>query len=135
MVATFEACLTKRGRNLPPIPISYPQDFDPDDKTTAEGQETISISTQPAYYSLAELQFIKEELAQKFPDQTLITTGTILVGDDPLLSLTHEQLTEYEQKNNLPSTEIAPGGGKRQEVRERVYVLREQELTNVLGGS
>lgn len=105
-----------------PLQIPYPQEWQ-GEKSNSE-EEEIFISTEPRWLTQDEKDLVQAFVAKLPYRQELATTGATLVGNDPLLNATHEQLDKIERENGLLSTNPAPGGGKRA-IRERVYIIRE----------
>lgn len=108
-----------------PLQISYPRGFQ-GAKSTHPEEEEFFLSTEPRFLTLDEIQVAQEFIRRLSYRQELTFTGAILVDpNDPLLNASPEQINRIEAEAHLPSTEMAPGGGRRS-VRERVYILRER---------
>lgn len=108
-----------------PLQIPYPPGFQ-GAKSTHPEEEEFFLSTEPRFLTLDEIQITQAFLSRLGYRQELTFTGAVLVDpNDPLLQASHEQINQIEAEARQPSTEMAPGGGRRG-VRERVYILRER---------
>ena len=86
--------------------------------------ETIHVSTEPAYYTDKEILLI-EQFIQRLPyTQNLVKTGAQLIGSDPLLSATVEQIEAIEAKHGYTSLRKNTDGSPKS-LRDRVLMLRE----------
>jgi hypothetical protein len=113
----------KLAKSREPLQISYPKGFT-GEKSGKTSDKEIHISTQPRYITQDEVGFI-EAYIRKLPyEQGLEKTGVILVGNDPLLQVSHDTLDSLEEDNNLKPTRTSPMGGDRS-VAERVFIIRE----------
>lgn len=119
----IEAFLKRTSPIMPPVFVSYPDDFPSNQRSGTTG---IQVSYTPNKIFPAEFDLVQRFLSKNYPTQNLQTTGVVMVGDDPLLSSSHKELDNYELDHNLSSTKSAPGGGTRS-ILERVLLIREQE--------
>lgn len=111
-----------------PLQIRYPEDFDGekyDGGNLDFDDSEFHVSTEPRFFSLAEIEIIREYLKSLPYSQDLVLTGcTMIDEEDPLLELDHEQLDTLEKDQLLRSTRKPVGGGTRQ-LFERVLLIRE----------
>lgn len=116
-----EANLQNPRENLQ---IPYPAGFAKGDKTHAD-DENIVAGYEPRYYSEAELVVIEAWLPRLNYNQSLIRTGSILVGNDALLDLaTHDELDKIETQSDYPNSRFIDTDIERP-LRDRVYIVRE----------
>lgn len=114
-----QARLTK---SFEPLQIPYPSGFT--GQKSRSGATEIMVGPQMATYTADEIKVIEDYLA-KLPYPQALAFGTVFTdANDPLLKMTHDAIDAIEQSISAPSTRKSPGGGERQ-VRERVYILRE----------
>lgn len=115
-----EAALVKP---VEPLQISYPRDFS-GQKTNPDATQ-LYISTEFAVFTLDELEVVNQFLP-KLPYQQSLRLGALFLdADDPLLAFDHDRLDELEEREGVPNSRTAPGGGERS-ARERVIILREE---------
>jgi hypothetical protein len=121
----------KLSKSRESLQIPYPKGFLGEKSGKATDKE-IHISTQSRYVTQDEVGFI-EAYIKKLPyEQRLERTGVILVGNDPLLKASHDDLDVLEKDHSLKPTRKSPLGGDRS-VAERVFIIRESGFTQNAG--
>jgi hypothetical protein len=116
-----EANLQNPRENLQ---IPYPKDFPAGSKTHGD-DENIVAGYEPRYYTEAEISLIEAFLPKLNYNQTLVLTGSVLVGNDALLSIgTQDELDKIEAANGFPNSRFIDADNERA-LRERVYIVRE----------
>lgn len=115
-----EAALTKA---VEPLQIPFPRNFS-GQKTNPDATQ-LYVSTEFAVYTLDELGVISQFLPKLPYAQTLKFGASFLDAADPLLEFDQDRLDALEERESMPNSRTAPGGGERS-LRERVIILREQ---------
>lgn len=116
-----QAYLQNRGESLQ---IPFPAEFS--GQKTDEDDDELFISTTPRFLSLDEIALVTAYLAKLPYLQSLSFTGLVLLdADDPLLSMSHDQLDAAEKGAHHQNSRKPSGGGTRS-VRERAYIIRER---------
>lgn len=122
---TIDVIIQRSNPTVSSILVPYPQNFPEDEKSQPENLG-FYVSYTPVQITSVEFDLAQEYFKKKYPKQKLRKTGTVMIGDDELLTASHEDLDRYEQSQNLPSTRKAPGGGFRS-IQSRVLLIREYE--------
>lgn len=115
-----QACL-KRG--LEPLQIPYPKNYE-GQKSGSPSDREFHLSTQPRFLTEDEINIAQSFIAKLPYKQSLVLTGCVMVGKDPLFEKNHTQLDAIEKSVGLPNTRYSSAGGERSVV-ERVLILRE----------
>lgn len=116
-----EAHLQNPRENLQ---IPYPAGFPVSSKTHAD-DENIVAGYEPRYYTEAEIEVIQAWLTKLNYNQSIVLTGSILVGNDSLLEIaTHDVLDTIEAQMSYPNSRFVDADAERA-IRERVYIARE----------
>ena len=86
--------------------------------------ESLHVTTQPAYYTADEISLIEGHILKLRYTQSLVLTGSKLIGNDPLLEASVKQIGEIEKAIGSGSTKILDDGSDRP-LLDRVLILRE----------
>ena len=121
MTAQFEVHLQRAKE---PLQVPYPRNYQ-GLKSGKDSDKEIHISCQPRYLHQDEIEVVEAFLAKLPYPQALIKTGAVMIGDDPLLGATHDELDELEANANLSNTRYVKTGGERT-ITERVLIIRER---------
>lgn len=106
------------------LEIPYPLGFKGKKSLDPQDNE-IYINSAYRWLTEDEIPLVQAKIAGIGYRQELKFSGAILIDDDdPLLSLTADELDAIETNEQLQSTKYAKDGGLRQ-VRDRVLILRE----------
>jgi hypothetical protein len=106
------------------LQIPYPAGFPVSEKTYRD-DDNLTASYEPRYYTEAEIKLIEEFLPRLNYTQSLVQTGAVLVGNDPLLECaTHDILDAIETAQGYVISRYLDADIERA-LRERVYLVRE----------
>lgn len=111
-----------------PLHIPYPTGYK-GPKSSGE-EKAFFLNTLPRFLYDEEITIAKDYVAKLPYPQSVISTGCILIGNDPLLQFTQDELDNLEKENNLAATRQVPSGGERS-LYERVLLIRETGYTGV----
>jgi hypothetical protein len=85
---------------------------------------SIHITTQPAYFTEGEIELVEAYVLKLPYSQSVTRTGAVLVGNDPLLTASAQQLDEIEKTAGVGSSKILDDGTDRP-LLDRALMLRE----------
>ncbi len=122
MAQLRQAYLKKKAE---PLQIAYPEGWQ-GAKSGDEFGDEIYISSMPRMLTEDEVSLVQDYLKKLPYPQELALTGCVMVdSEDPLLQMSHTELTALERTEDLPQTHSVQGKGLRSTF-DRVLIIREQ---------
>lgn len=116
----YQVKLRNPGESLQ---IPYPSDWE-GDKSGDETDTSFHLSPNPRFLTQPEIELGKEYVSKLGYSQAVVLTGAKLIGDDLLISKTHDELDAIEVEQRMPNTRRVNGGER--SVYERVLIIRER---------
>lgn len=112
-----------------PLFVPYPEGFSGKKSGTPEDLDFF-ITSQPRFLTNDEIAIAQAFLKTLFYRQQLILTGAVLLDtEDPLLTASHDEFDEIENRLGLPNSKYGRGGIR--QPRERAYIIRERVITTI----